>query len=465
VLRKHASQWAAGSNQWGEGLLRRLALTHALLQRWQNGKAVGGTEAQRRAERDRALEFVRTYKGSAAAWALLGLMQDRARDDEARKKDVRDTHRALAEAWRLFEDVPGLSYGARYEHARSLWKAGQREQARERFRAVYEGALKDKVLPGIDEDFRQALTDDGNGGAAWSGLMRRTALALIEQKQRPAVLALASQCWQLDDKVTADDLVAVALDGLGEKERRPMKLAALEFFWQTGQLGRADGLLRELLRDPELARRAGLWHLGAQLAERRQMPARELECLERALDAEFRDLPEVVNLKAVRAGYEKLLNRYQTLAESLATLRQQPPAGFRPKVVRAADRWRALDRDSADACRLAARVLRTLGEDREVVWDYLTTPVALRPNEAGPWAGIAAEMQQAGEAELADRAFGAAFEAEPTNAQYLWDRAQHLGQSGQTARARALYRRLAEGKWQPRFAWVQAQARRELEKR
>jgi hypothetical protein len=463
VLRKHASQWAAGSNQWGEGLLRRLALTHALLQRWQNGKAVGGTEAQRRAERERALEFVRRYKGTAAAWALLGLMQDRAREDEARKKDVRDTHRALAEAWLLFEGVPGLGYAARYEHARSLWKAGQREQARERFRAVYESALKDKVLPRIDEDFRQALTE-GKGGAEWGGLLRRTARTLIEQKQRPAVLALASQCWQLDDKVTADDLVAVALDGLGEKERRPMKLAALEFFWKTGQLARADGLLNELLRDPELARRAGLWHLGARLAERRTVPARELECLERALDAEFRDPPEVVNLRAVRAGYEKLLSRYQALAESLATLRQPPPAGFRAKVVRAADRWRALDRDSVEPCRLAARVLRTLGGDRELVWDYLTTPVTLRPREAEPWASLAQQMQQAGEAGLADRAFQAAFEAEPTNAQFLWDRAQHLGQTGQTARARALYRQLAEGTWQPRFAWVQAQARRELEK-
>src|SRR5262249_12543934 len=156
-------------NQWGEGLLRRLALTHALLQRWQNGKAAGGTEAQRQAERERALEYESRYKGTGAAWALLGLMQDRAREDEARKKDVRDTYRALAEAWLLFEDVPGLRYGARYEHARCLWKAGQRGQARERFRAVYESVLKDKVLPRIDEDFRQALTDDGKGGAEWSG--------------------------------------------------------------------------------------------------------------------------------------------------------------------------------------------------------------------------------------------------------------------------------------------------------
>ena len=75
-------------------------------------------------------------------------------------------------------------------------------------------------------------------------------------------------------------------------------------------------------------------------------------------------------------------------------MRQPPPAGFRAKVVRAADRWRALDRDSAEPCRLAARVLRALGEDRELVWEYLTTPVALRPNEAGPWASLAEQMQR-----------------------------------------------------------------------
>src|SRR5262249_26053964 len=38
VLRKHASQWAVSSKQWGEGFLGHLALTHALYQRWHNPK-------------------------------------------------------------------------------------------------------------------------------------------------------------------------------------------------------------------------------------------------------------------------------------------------------------------------------------------------------------------------------------------------------------------------------------------
>src|SRR5262249_46584873 len=39
VLRKHASRWAAASNPFGQGTLRRLALGHALAQRWASGRS------------------------------------------------------------------------------------------------------------------------------------------------------------------------------------------------------------------------------------------------------------------------------------------------------------------------------------------------------------------------------------------------------------------------------------------
>ncbi|HZT79745.1 MAG TPA: hypothetical protein VFA26_05975 [Gemmataceae bacterium] len=60
---------------------------------------------------------------------------------------------------------------------------------------------------------------------------------------------------------------------------------------------------------------------------------------------------------------------------------------------------------------------------------------------------------------MADRACAAAFGAEPTNAQLLRDRAENLRQSGKESEARKLYRQLAEGLWQPRFGWLQSQAR------
>ena len=60
---------------------------------------------------------------------------------------------------------------------------------------------------------------------------------------------------------------------------------------------------------------------------------------------------------------------------------------------------------------------------------------------------------------MADKAFKAAYEAEPTNAQILWDRAGNLQQSGRTVQAQSLYRQIAEGDWQPRFQGLVSQAK------
>ena len=56
-----------------------------------------------------------------------------------------------------------------------------------------------------------------------------------------------------------------------------------------------------------------------------------------------------------------------------------------------------------------------------------------------------------------------AFERESTNAQILCDRADNLRQAGRAAAAKALYRQIAEGDWQPRFATLKQQAKWMLE--
>jgi cytochrome c-type biogenesis protein CcmH/NrfG len=148
----------------------------------------------------------------------------------------------------------------------------------------------------------------------------------------------------------------------------------------------------------------------------------------------------------------------------MVTLKVRPPEGFLVKAVRAADRWRALDRDASGACETVARILQRLGE-RDLGWDYLTTPVALSPNESGPWVQLAQTLNHKGELDLAERAYTAASESEPTNAQILWDRAQNLRQAGMTAEAARLFRQIAEGQWQPRFQGLQAQARLQVQAR
>jgi hypothetical protein len=451
VLRKHASQWAVASTQWGEGYLKHLAVTHALLQRWQDERVTKGPAAKAKAERQRALDYVRKNKDSAFGWALLCLMQDRAGKDA-------NFHAELAESWRLFEDSPALGYAARYEFARSLLKAGRRPEARQRFRELYERTLADGVLPPIDGGFRLALLGGSGAADEWTQLLGKTAARLAKQKRRPAVLALARQGWQLDDPALANQLVGAALDGAPEKERAPLTLAAVAFFQETSQLPQADDLLQKLLADEKLAKRPALWRLAADIAQRRDMTTRSLECLERALDTEYARLPAVVDLQQVRAEYGKLLDHYQALTDAMLALKVRPPAGFLAKVVRAADRWRALDREAGPPCQVAARILRTLGE-RELGWDYLTTPVGLRPNESGPWAELAQALRRTGDLFLADRALKAACEAEPTSADLLWERAENLRQAGRLPQARDVLRQIADGRWQPRFQPTQARAR------
>ena len=257
VLRKHASRWAAASNTWGEGLLRRLALGHALCQRWASGKSLGTSVAQRKGERQRALAYVKQYKGTALAWALLGLAQDRT-SEEKDAESARAGYRELAASYELFSDVPGLGSHARYEQARCLWKAGQKAEARKRFLALHEEAGKEGVLLAIDADFRAALLSGQEDG--WSDLMQRTAAGLIKEKKRSAVLLLARQAWQLDDAAMAQHLFGVAMKDVpvkGNEAPGRCNGAALAFLMETSQTAAADRLVRgKLLEDADHAKNA-----------------------------------------------------------------------------------------------------------------------------------------------------------------------------------------------------------------
>ena len=123
--------------------------------------------------------------------------------------------------------------------------------------------------------------------------MQRTAAGLIEQKKRFAVLALARQCWQLDDAAMSQHLLALALRDapVTGKEALPLYHTALAFLMESNQTAAADGLVGKLLKDAEHARRPDLWRTAAHLADQRENPARRLECLEKALELEFAHLP------------------------------------------------------------------------------------------------------------------------------------------------------------------------------
>jgi tetratricopeptide (TPR) repeat protein len=408
------------------------------------------------------LAYVRSANSPLLGWAMLSLVLDRSSEDPS-------VSRQIAEAAESFAHSPLLSYVARYEQARHLLKAGNWIQAQRLYRDLYTKTLQDGVLPPLDKDFRQAFNGAWLGTPQpaeeqWRMLMREAAATLIAKHARSAIIALAWQCRQLNEPAMAEELLTIALSGAPDDERLAVTLTAVRYHWDANELPRAESLLQALLTQEPYGSSAPLWRLAATLAERRGMSAQTVKCLDKALSIEFESMPDVVDLEAVRQEYGNLLNRCGQLADTLAALQPEPPRELLAVVVRAADRWRMLDSEATVPCQAAARILLRLNA-RDLAWDYLTTPMAMKPNESGPWLDLARLLREQGDNQLADRAFALAFAAEPTNAQILWERAELLQQAGRAEEAKAVYKQLAEGQWQPRFRGVQQQAKSIMEKK
>jgi tetratricopeptide (TPR) repeat protein len=442
----------------GNGLLQRLLDLRVLRNRLTSEAARARGPAQRQADREWALKYVRQNRSSPLGWASLTILQEEGGGDE-------DFRRAVARASKLFEDVPGLGYAARYEQARGLLKTGRRSQAAKRFRELYAQTLDEGQLPRIDASFREALREEGQGSSRWAAWVRQTAALLTANRRRPEVVALAWQCWELGNQELAARLLADVLDrSAGNDQRREVTLTVLEYLCQTCQYDRADELLRSLEAEPAFAHDPAFWRLATMLAAQRQQPARIRTCLEQALEREYQQVPEVFDLRAVRNDYRLLLSLYQQTAGAMATLEVEPPEKFVNQVVRTADRWRMRDPDDATACWTAGWILQTVGR-RDLAWDYFTTALTRPAASVRLWPDLVRVWRAAGERELADRACAAAFDAEPTNTWILRERAEILQELGRTAESRRIVRQIANGTWPPGGDSAQKLAREYLEGR
>jgi tetratricopeptide (TPR) repeat protein len=386
-----------------------------------------------------------------------------------------------------------------------LARTGDRHASGELFTQLVRESIEAGASPRLSGPIRNAFHQDEAGRQAWQKLLVEAAGRLIESGRLAEAIVLAWQCHHQSDTALADELFGLVLADPPQHQRLPATLAGVQFFLHTGRALRAEGLLASLTEDDEFAEFSSLWRLRAVLAERQGRLAQGVAHLETAMGLEYQRLAEPVSVQAVRAQYGELIERYERLATAIApadepmltdsaaegrparpsttgdsrlSLRER--ARFRGAkgdavtgrdarefrdliggVVRAADRWRSLDTDSTAACQSAARVLSLLGAE-ELAWDYLTTPLSAKPNESAPWLLLSQTLVQQGDLTLADRAYAAACEAEPTNAQLLWDRAELLGQAGRREAAEELRRQIAEGTWQPRFQALQQRARQSL---
>jgi tetratricopeptide (TPR) repeat protein len=445
----------------GSGFVRRLSAFHEVIQPWLDGRAdeVGKAACQR------LLDFVRDSTTPVLTWAVTdALLRNTTRPVAAFGGRAALHRRVLEEAARGMANVPELAYAVRYELARNLLDGGDHAKAQGLFRELYAQTRKKGVLPAIDRSFRLALEGSDRERDQWGPLIEETAAPLLKQERYATVLALAWQCQQVGDPALADRLIDQIRERIQPAPGRfpDTALAVLAYLWQQHRIEEAAQLLQPLLADKAFAQHPSLWRLAAQVAARRKQTAQSFAHFARALDLDFRQLPEVIDVAAVRRDYGALLAHYESTANALATLQQEPSADFLKQVIRTADRWRTLDTDGAAACQSAARILKTLGAG-DLAWDYLTTPLAEKGGDAGQWVNLAQSLQNQGDLGLAQRAYSAAFAADPSNAQLLWDQVQCLQQTGKAAEARSLLRRLAQGQWQPQYQAIQAEAVRQLD--
>jgi ferric-dicitrate binding protein FerR (iron transport regulator) len=447
----------SGDTQTTQDFFRQLAEFHDLWDRWHDDRALGGDEPQRRQECQRALAFIEHAQSPELAWGLLMAVREVLTNS--------DFHNGFAAAIQRFDTVPGLEYAARYERARALFDAHDGNdgiQARDLFCKLFAETLDAGFVPPIDSSFREALLQGGDG-LQWPATIRGAARKLIDVEARSSAVYLARQVQQVGDPPLAEEVFDMALRDAPENERLGLTLARIEHCRQTEQLPRADALLQPLLADKRYGGSPALWYLAEAIADTRGMTARAIGFRQRAMEIEFEYLPEKVNVEVIRDDYGRLLARYEKLATAIGPMHEAAPRELLAGVIRAADRWRQLDADPMAACQAAARILGELGET-DLAWDYLTTPLSVQPNEVAGWANLARTLQQQGHVDLADRAYAAAFDAEPTNAQILWDRAQSLWENGRTDQARPLFRQIAAGPWGPQFSALQSRAKPYVEK-
>src|ERR1051325_5641498 len=95
----------------------------------------------------------------------------------------------------------------------------------------------------------------------------------------------------------------------------------------------AERLLHTLVQDKELAKSPELWRMREACAKQVGQFALALTCLEMALDLEFKEMPELIDLQSVREDYRGLLNHYQKIADAHGVFEKKAPKDFLAKVI------------------------------------------------------------------------------------------------------------------------------------
>ena len=402
---------------------------HALNKRW--AAAAGDGDLAAKGWMEDALQHARSCRSLRSAWILAGRLGQHAGD--------KDFHEALAGVHGRLLDMPHLGRVAEYERARQQLKSGQAKLARKSFAKWFRRTVDAKVLPLFDHSMVTAFRQT-NAIEAWRKILRDATERLRKNQQDSAAIVLVRRTHEVGDTQLASELFGPIVDELKQNAEQSVALFSIENLWSIGRFTEADEILSGLLQQESLAEQPSLWLVAADLAERQGRLARQ----RRGLDQLEASLEGQVDLEVIRRHYSRWFDRIERFAHVVADPAMSSSRDFTAQLIAAADRWRHWEADVTVPCQRAAAVLRTLGAD-ELAWDYLTTPLTDRPHESQPWMDLGKALAEQDELDQANRAFSAAFTAEPTNLQILWEHAEMRQQ------ARQLYEQIAEGDWQVRF--------------
>jgi ferric-dicitrate binding protein FerR (iron transport regulator) len=443
--------------------LQRLARFHELFDRWTDQRTTLTWALTCKTHLSEAIAYIKEAPDSILSRTLLVRMQAHGRLPAGGWK-------ALADAWKAL-DRPGEHYRSQYEQAACLSNAGDTPEARKQrraeagklFKEAAEEAVKEKMLPPLDERFYDVVRNPGPDDP-WTKWVEKTAEAFIKADRRLAVLDLANRVRELGDSALAENLIVRVEKGIKDDPRETARVtvAIIDRLLAWNQPDMAERRLNRLLemrlpieqnpkakdqpKDRALRDAPGVQRLAARVAQARGQTAAQFTALERALELEFAHLPETLDLEAWRQDYRPLLEHYRERARVLADLGQHADSKVREDLIRRTvatiDRFRAHDPEAGNECLKAGEILRLLGAE-DLAWDYLTTPYAGK--EEPSLYGDAASLARNGAVDLADRLYRVACAAEPENTGLVWDRAQALFQAGRTSDAVTLFTALAEG--------------------
>ena len=181
-------------------------------------------------------------------------------------------------------------------------------------------------------------------------LLRGVVHDFLKKDQPHFALLVALQASYVGSQSLGDELYQYITQHSSKKADRLVLLAELEYVVHNRFDARADVSVTG--SRPDGCRRAirGV-AAGTALARQRGQSQRAVADLEKALDLEYQQMPELINLEAVRRDYRELLAQYLEVAKAAQTLGQDAPKDLAGRVIRATDRWRALDSEPRKCAR------------------------------------------------------------------------------------------------------------------